>query len=146
MSQRERWIVYPLLFLALGAALRDKLAKRSVTEHVICEKMTVVDDQGRPVALLEGGELQLARVKAEQVFANNLQPPAQASRNIGLGTFLKMLQQAGGGIRLLPRTEPDAPAADSPPVDSPPAGDQSNAGTSAAEEPDSESLPPAASQ
>ena len=25
MSQRERWILYPLLFLALGAALRDKL-------------------------------------------------------------------------------------------------------------------------
>ena len=26
MSERERWIVYPLLFFALGAALRDKLA------------------------------------------------------------------------------------------------------------------------
>ncbi len=25
MSTRERWIVYPLLFLALGVALRDKL-------------------------------------------------------------------------------------------------------------------------
>jgi hypothetical protein len=25
MSTRERWIVYPLLFLALGAALRDKV-------------------------------------------------------------------------------------------------------------------------
>ena len=24
MSTRERWIVYPLLFLALGTALRDK--------------------------------------------------------------------------------------------------------------------------
>ena len=26
MTERERWIVYPLLFLALGAALRDKLS------------------------------------------------------------------------------------------------------------------------
>ena len=25
MTERERWIVYPLLFLALGALLRDKL-------------------------------------------------------------------------------------------------------------------------
>ena len=25
MSQRERWMVYPLLFLALGVSLRDKL-------------------------------------------------------------------------------------------------------------------------
>ena len=27
MSDRERWIVYPLLFLALGVALRDKLTQ-----------------------------------------------------------------------------------------------------------------------
>jgi hypothetical protein len=31
MTERERWIVYPLLFLALGAALRDKLVDRTTT-------------------------------------------------------------------------------------------------------------------
>lgn len=29
MSTRERWIVYPLLFLALGLALRDKVLPRT---------------------------------------------------------------------------------------------------------------------
>ena len=28
MSERERWIVYPLLLFALGAAIRDKLMQR----------------------------------------------------------------------------------------------------------------------
>ena len=32
MTERERWIVYPLLFLALGAALRDKLVDRTTTK------------------------------------------------------------------------------------------------------------------
>lgn len=31
MTNRERWIIYPLLFLALGTALRDKLT-RSISE------------------------------------------------------------------------------------------------------------------
>jgi hypothetical protein len=48
MSERERWIVYPLLFLALGAALRDKLFDRTTTksiicEEIICQELTVVD-------------------------------------------------------------------------------------------------------
>ncbi len=48
MSTRERWIVYPLLFLALGAALRDKfippsqLRARSIAaEEVVGREMTV---------------------------------------------------------------------------------------------------------
>ena len=32
MTERERWIVYPLLFLALGAALRDKLSEHTKTK------------------------------------------------------------------------------------------------------------------
>jgi hypothetical protein len=39
MSTRERWIVYPLLFLALGAALRDKLIGRLQVGHVICDRL-----------------------------------------------------------------------------------------------------------
>jgi hypothetical protein len=43
MSERERWIVYPLLFLALGAALRDKLFDRTTSKSIVCEELTVVD-------------------------------------------------------------------------------------------------------
>jgi hypothetical protein len=55
MSERERWVVYPLLFLALGAALRDKLFDRTTTKSIVCQELTVVDEEptGRqPVRIL----------------------------------------------------------------------------------------------
>jgi hypothetical protein len=44
MSERERWIVYPLLFLALGAALRDKLFDMTTSKRIICQELIVVDE------------------------------------------------------------------------------------------------------
>lgn len=53
MSERERWIVYPLLFFALGAAIRDKLFHQVATgdllaetvqaESLVCEGLTILD-------------------------------------------------------------------------------------------------------
>src|SRR5882757_7727048 len=45
MTERERWVVYPLLFLALGAALRDKLVDRTTTKSIVCQELTVVDEE-----------------------------------------------------------------------------------------------------
>lgn len=45
MSERERWIVYPLIFFALGAAIRDKLIQRVETKEVVCESLRVVDSR-----------------------------------------------------------------------------------------------------
>jgi hypothetical protein len=44
MTERERWVVYPLLFLALGVSLRDKLVDRTVTKSVVCQELRVVDE------------------------------------------------------------------------------------------------------
>jgi hypothetical protein len=55
MSDRERWIVYPLLFLAIGASLRDKLFDRTTSKSIVCQELIVVDDNhnGRqPVRVL----------------------------------------------------------------------------------------------
>ncbi len=65
MSQRERWVVYPLLFLALGLALRDKLVPpRSLTAGVVlcdhlevlgpanCHRLTVRDAAGHTALVL----------------------------------------------------------------------------------------------
>ena len=67
MSDRERWIVYPLLFLALGAALRDKLARSIHSVDVIrgaaldidlkrgsitCRSLILEDDRRRRVVQL----------------------------------------------------------------------------------------------
>ncbi len=45
MSERERWIVYPLLFFALGAAIRDKLLQRVEAKEIYCESLRIVDQQ-----------------------------------------------------------------------------------------------------
>jgi hypothetical protein len=55
MTERERWVVYPLLFLALGAALRDKLIDRTTTKSIVCEELAVVDQEpttGQPSRIL----------------------------------------------------------------------------------------------
>lgn len=46
MSDRERWIVYPLLFLAIGMSLRDKTLP---TTRVITDKIVVLNDNDVPV-------------------------------------------------------------------------------------------------
>jgi hypothetical protein len=56
MTERERWIVYPLLFLALGAALRDKLGGRTTAKSIKCEELLVIEEQ--PL----GQEVLLARI------------------------------------------------------------------------------------
>jgi hypothetical protein len=41
MSNRERWIIYPLLFLTFGAVMRDKLIipPKLAAREVVCEKI-----------------------------------------------------------------------------------------------------------
>ena len=70
ITSRERWIIYPLLFLALGAALRDKLnlpthigdlatqirageiaAPRVRCTQLVCEQLVVNGPEGRPVVV-----------------------------------------------------------------------------------------------
>ena len=57
MSERERWIVYPLLFFALGAALRDKLFQHVESKEILCESLKIVDreDPTRLLAELSSG-------------------------------------------------------------------------------------------
>ncbi len=43
MSERERWIVYPLLFFALGAAVRDKILHRVDAKEIYCESLKIID-------------------------------------------------------------------------------------------------------
>jgi hypothetical protein len=46
MTERERWIVYPLLFLALGAALRDKLSEKTISKVILCQELLVTGEGG----------------------------------------------------------------------------------------------------
>ncbi len=52
MTTRERWIVYPLLFLALGVSLRDKFVppKSLAAGKIMCDELVVHGDASLPVA------------------------------------------------------------------------------------------------
>jgi hypothetical protein len=39
MNERERWIVYPLVFFALGAALRDKFMQHVSSKEIECQRL-----------------------------------------------------------------------------------------------------------
>lgn len=78
MSDRERWIVYPLLFLAIGASLRDKLFDRTTSKSIICQELLVVDDDSdgrqpvRVLARIGGTERSAAHpVRKGQMFVEN---------------------------------------------------------------------------
>jgi len=47
MTDRERWTVYPLLFLTLGIAVKDKITRITDAEIVKCERMIVQDRAGK---------------------------------------------------------------------------------------------------
>jgi hypothetical protein len=73
MSERERWIIYPLLFFALGAALRDKFTHEVRTDQVIagrvvCEELLVTDSEkpDRVVAKLTSNPPQRNRPNADR--------------------------------------------------------------------------------
>lgn len=125
MTDRERWIVYPLLFLALGAALRDKLAKQTRAKDIVCEHLYLVDAEGRPAALLTGTELRFdlggegnGFVRSNTIDAQGLfqrgQPVVTFTPRQGLS--LQQLMQLLPQLRVVPGLPqaPDSPQDDAP--------------------------------
>lgn len=56
MTDRERWTVYPLLFLALGISVKNGIAWRvdreeHASDRLSCRVLTLEDDDGRRVRL-----------------------------------------------------------------------------------------------
>jgi hypothetical protein len=73
MNERERWIVYPLLFFALGAALRDKFTHQVRTDDlyagkVWCEELNVIDSEkpDRVVARLRSNPPERGKANQER--------------------------------------------------------------------------------
>ncbi|MCH8042368.1 MAG: hypothetical protein IID44_01495 [Planctomycetes bacterium] len=63
MTTRERWIVYPLLFLALGSSMKSHLIHRFECRTLVASKIEIVDRHSRRQAVFQstpdGGELSL---------------------------------------------------------------------------------------
>jgi hypothetical protein len=142
MTERERWIVYPLLFLALGAALRDKLFDRTTSKSIVCQELTVVDAEpvgNRPVRVLAkigradpnpglpssgylivNGQLDVQGVVNAQHYAYQGVPFAPAWQALPMGVslpdLLRALQQASQS-----RQQQGADSAQPRPTSPPPA-------------------------
>ncbi len=78
MTSRERWIIYPLLFLALGAALRDKMVPGNVEafsvdcSQLTCHRLDVIGPEGdsgiRMGTVATGtGQIELYNADEEQI-------------------------------------------------------------------------------
>lgn len=48
MSEHERWVVYPLLFLALGVGLRDKLTRTITADRIECRTLAFTQRDDKP--------------------------------------------------------------------------------------------------
>jgi hypothetical protein len=62
MTERERWTVYPLLFLALGVALKDKMVRSVNTDEVhakkvVCSELVVTSPGSNKQVRLASGEV-----------------------------------------------------------------------------------------
>jgi hypothetical protein len=99
MTERERWIVYPLLFLALGAALRDKLSEHTKTKTIECEELVVYgeDTAGQPPkVLVQIGAMQRTSAKSPHVgqivvegliHAQGIEADTLQANNINAGNY-----------------------------------------------------------
>jgi hypothetical protein len=116
MTERERWIVYPLLFLALGAALRDKLGGRTTTKSIVCQELRIEDEPignqpARVLALLGrgptnsqgpaygylyvNGEIKVDGIVDADRYSNQLGPNGSAYQllpGVSLPDFLRAMQ------------------------------------------------------
>ena len=137
MTERERWVVYPLLFLALGAALRDKLFDRTTSKSIVCQELTVVDaepvgnrqvhilakigrtdpNSGSPPSgyLFVNGQLDVQGVVNAQQYRYQGVPFVPALQGLPLGVswpdLLRAMQQAAQNRQLenAPANQPPQP-------------------------------------
>jgi hypothetical protein len=110
MTERERWVVYPLLFLALGAALRDKFIDRTTAKSIKCQELLVVDEQplGREILLARIGRVQPQESSrpAGDLFVNGR---IAVAGNVMVDGFVNARQYAYQGFVLAPGIHPILP-------------------------------------
>ena len=82
MSTRERWIVYPLLFLALGLALRDKILPAS---HML-------------VGEIAAGQIRCNQFQADRAACNQLQAEQAVCNRVQSDQVICKRLGATGGI------------------------------------------------
>lgn len=148
MTDRERWTVYPLLFLALGISLKDKLTRTVETDRVqcktlVCEALEVGGPEpGQRVTIMQGhilcrslvatdetGKLQLAAVSSNQDGGILRTYGTHTGTHAVLGNFKQyaglLFVDARGGAHAGPMYGSPVPLQPAKPQDKPAGGEQS---------------------
>ncbi len=129
MTDRERWTVYPLLFLALGVAVKDKILRQTDIQTVLCENLVVHDSDGRQQVLLSsspvGGQVvSLGARNGLGVLVGHTDKLAGLMFVDGRGRLIRSLatmpvSAVAPADADRPRQEPQAPSGQSPEDESP---------------------------
>lgn len=123
MTERERWIVYPLLFLALGAALRDKLSEHVQTKTIECQELVINSEEsaGRPsTPLVQIGSIKRTSadsphlgqilvdglIQGQIVNAKGLQAEAVQAENVNADNYFFRRLPFAPVLRAIPGVSP----------------------------------------
>jgi hypothetical protein len=99
MTDRERWTVYPLLFLALGIAVKDKMFRYVATDRVEAREMVIVDKDGVQSTVLTSEGIQAKNVTAVQnVRGQNLVGKALVVIDGTGRNLVEVASTKGGGV------------------------------------------------
>ena len=111
MTSRERWTVYPLLFLSLGIGLRNRVAGIE-TSSVQCESLTIANSAGKPVARLHAvapnrGQLEFCDPDGKILLAAGTSADAKTgvvqiltpSRGDGVAALVAAANDSGGFLQ-----------------------------------------------
>lgn len=131
MTDRERWIVYPLLFLALGAGVKDKILDRTDIETVVCENLVVHDHDGKQQVVISsspvGGQVvTLGSKNAVGVLVGHTEKLAGLMFVDGRGRLIRSLATMPTSVAAPPganqpgREPPEQPPAEHPSEERPP--------------------------
>jgi hypothetical protein len=109
MSNRERWIVYPLIFFAFLMGARDKfLPPEHVScEDVVCNRLTVVGSEGKPAVRIratedDAGLITVSACRLDPDLPGT--PPAdidQPRRALGYEAIELSANRDGGFVRVI---------------------------------------------
>lgn len=109
MSNRERWIVYPLLLFAVGSTIVDRLIERGYSEFqtLQCEELIVASPQGIPRIVLSQSlddASGLVSIHGPSAGPNSLESYNDVQAEIGaneFGGFVRIKGDEGGTVTLV---------------------------------------------
>lgn len=111
MSPRERWTVYPLLFLSLGIGLRTRLGGLEGVESIRCKNLTITDADGKVVVHCGSqsnghGQLEFLDDQGHILAAAGISPDGKSGQFVILGAdgktemILRSSQRGGNLVAL----------------------------------------------